>query len=172
MANQRERVTAGFDSANEAEEAVRDLRQAGVPEDRMGLIMRDQDQNKESTAEGIGKGAAVGGGLGGALGLIAGIGTGFIPGVGPFIAAGVLTGWLGTVAGSAVSGAVVGGTAGTIAGALEERAGYSKGEAEYYGNRVENGGTLVAVETSGIEENNVLATMRQHHGSTQTAPRA
>lgn len=170
----KERVTAVFDKMDDAEAAVSDLRAEGISEGRIGLITRHPDgDRKEGTGEGLGKGAAVGGGLGGALGLVAGIGTGFIPGAGPFIAAGVLTGWLGTVAGSAVSGAVVGGTTGAVAGALEERAGYSKGEAEFYGSQVERGGTLVAVDTTGeVEENEVLATLHQHHGSTHTAARA
>ena len=165
-----ERVTAVFDSIDAAEQTVKDLRDEGVPDEKIGFVQKaDVDGNKEEQGQGLAKGATAGAGIGGALGLIAGVGTGFIPGAGPFIAAGVLTSWLGTVAGSAVSGAVVGGTTGAVAGALEERAGYSKGEAEYYGGAIERGGTLVAVDTSGgVEEQRVLGAMKQHGGSIHT----
>ncbi len=165
--DKKERITAVFDSTEEAQATVKDLKAEGIPEANIGLITRSPNgEVHEETGEGLSKGAAVGGGLGAALGLGAGVATGFIPGAGPFIAAGVLTSWLGTVAGSAVSGAVVGGTTGALAGALEERAGYSKGEAEYYGDLIERGGTLVAVDVSGpVREQDVMASVKQHHGS-------
>jgi hypothetical protein len=74
-----------------------------------------------------------------------------IPGVGPIITAGVLASSLGAVAGGAVAGAVVGGTAGTLAGAFAQ-AGYEKDEAEYYGDAVQKGGYLVAVDAYDASE--------------------
>src|SRR4051794_34641387 len=110
------RVTAVFDSQHQAEKAVQMLRGIGVPDARLAII-RKHDQESESddsTGERVAKGLAAGAGAGVLFGLAALA----IPGVGPFITAGFLTQALGAAGGAVVSGAIVGGTSGAIAGAL------------------------------------------------------
>lgn len=122
-----------------AEHAIVDLKAHGFDPQRMGIVMRDrsdareiaEDQNISTTAV-----AVTGGVIGGTAGaLLAATGALAVPGVGPFITGGVLA----TLVGSA-AGWLVGGLAGL---------GLSRDEAEYYQNRVEQGGVLVTVDPQG-----------------------
>jgi hypothetical protein len=98
------------------------------------------------------------------VGALFGIAAALIPGVGPFITAGtLLTTALGAVGGGAVAGAVVGGTTGLIASALA-RAGYDESEANYYGSAIEQGGTLVTVDTGDLNSAAVRQILAQHGG--------
>lgn len=159
-----DRITAIFNDMEHAEAAVNDLRKEGIPDERIGLVKRHPEgEQQSSTATDAAKGAGWGAVAGGVIGL----GAAFIPGVGPFISAGVLTSWLGTVAGSTAAGAVVGGAAGGL-GEYFTRAGYSDEESRYYAERVERGGVLLGVDTSGeIQEDKVLTTIAQHQGETR-----
>ena len=79
-----------YDSYAQAESAVRDLEQAGIPSADISLVANKYvseqyaDVNETSaTSTGIGLGAAAGGGAG----LLAGLGLLAIPGLGPVVAA-------------------------------------------------------------------------------------
>jgi Heat induced stress protein YflT len=134
------RTVAGiFPDRRSAENAIVDLKAAGFDPERIGIVMRDrsdarqvaEDQDVSTTA-----GAVTGGVLGGTAGaLLAATGALAIPGVGPFITGGVLA-------------TLVGGAAGWLVGALAGL-GLSRDEAEYYQNRVEQGGVLVTVDPQG-----------------------
>lgn len=148
------RVSAIFDSQNEAEQAVQALRQLGVTDASVSIVARHGGETQVvgggtvaddagDTAERVGKGALAGAGVGALFGLAAVA----IPGVGPFITAGWLASTLGIAGGAAASGAIVGGTSGAIAGAFA-RAGYDEHEAHYYGSAVEQGNVFVAVDTA------------------------
>lgn len=150
-----DRITAVFDSEEHAEMAVRDLRDLGISDDRLSIVARhregrgggavaEETREGEDMGSGAGRGAATGAGIGALFGLAAAL----IPGIGPFITAGFLAELLGATAGGIASGAIVGGTAGAVAGALA-RAGYSEDEARYYGDAVERGGVMVAVDMEG-----------------------
>jgi len=90
-----------------------------------------------------------------------------IPGVGPFIAAGSLATVLGATGGAVAAGAIVGATSGAVAGALS-RAGYDEREATWYGNEVERGGVLVAVDTHGtvLSDIQIREILASHGGRT------
>lgn len=193
-----DRITAVFDTEEQAERAIKDLRDYGITDDRLSVVMRHQEGRGErrpagephgrrathagaarsdtdyrgegdvshagredNEAGGAGRGAAVGAGVGAIFGLAASL----IPGIGPFITAGFLANVLGATAGAIVSGAVVGGTAGAVAGALA-RAGYSEEEASFYGDVVERGGVLVAVdmENSAVAHEQVRRILADHGG--------
>jgi hypothetical protein len=149
------RISAVFDSADQAEQAIRELRDLGLTDTNLSVIARQGD-----TALGGGGGGVVaerpveetgkvGAGLaaGAGLGAIFGLASAFIPGVGPFMAAGALAATIGTVGASTVAGAVVGGATGALAGALIKY-GYSEEEAKYYGPEIERGGYLLTVDTT------------------------
>jgi hypothetical protein len=148
-----ERVTALFQDRVRAQEAIDRLRSMGIADSRLSIVGQHgtetdaENMMKQDVSEGAGRGLAVGASAGALFGLAAAL----IPGVGPFITAGVLASSLGAVAGGAVAGAVVGGTAGTLAGAFAQ-AGYEKDEAEYYGEAVQKGGYLVAVDAYDANE--------------------
>ena len=138
-------VTRLFDDYNDAAQAVRDLKSAGVRDDNISLLASNAEgrhlgDDDNDTAEGAAKGATTGGLLGGGAGLLAGLGMLAIPGLGPVVAAG----WLVSTAAGAVAGALAGGAAGGILGALKD-AGHSDEEAHFYAEGVRRGGTLVSV---------------------------
>lgn len=141
-------ASAVFDSEAEAQRAISDLREAGVPDSALSIIAQDGgrttttsgtgdliDEGEGNMARGIFGGGALGAGL--AVAALA------IPGVGPLVAAGA-------IAASAVPAAMAAGVAvGAVAGGLNEglgKHGVSDGDADYYNERITGGSTLVAVD--------------------------
>jgi hypothetical protein len=135
-------ITRLYDSYDEAEKVVRDLRDAGVPAEDVSIVAsnasgRYADSEAGSRgASGAATGAGIGAILGGGAGLLAGIGALAIPGIGPVVAAGWLM--------SALAGAGVAGAAGGLLGALTG-AGVSADTAHVYAEGVRRGGAVVAV---------------------------
>jgi hypothetical protein len=171
-----ERVTAVFDHHHDAEKAVTALRKAGITDNQFSFVARHDDKidtsgtgttaeavetHGDSTGERAGKGALAGGGTG----LLLGLGAAAIPGIGPFITAGAMAEALGVVGGAAVSGTLVGAATGAVAGAFV-KAGYSKEEADYYGDAVDKGSVLVAVDTaqSALTAGQVRSILSEHGG--------
>ena len=99
-----------FSSRDDAEEAVRQLRQRGVPEESIVFLTRSESEFKTVAKE---FGAVVGGFVGGAAGMSAGVVTAtlLLPGVGPIFALGfgaaALLGLAGAGAGHSVGSAAV-----------------------------------------------------------------
>ena len=158
MNSMTNRMTVLFDDRAHAEAAVNELMKLGVDHSKMSIIARHDNDGMAAGAHtgdhdggDVAKGTAAGMGVGALFGIAAAL----IPGVGPFITAGtLLTTALGAVGGGAVAGAVVGGTTGLIASALA-KAGYDEHESKYYGEAVEGGSTLVAIDTTGLNESAV-----------------
>ena len=142
-----------YNSYERAQQAVRDLDAAGVPQGDISIVANNSDSwfsnggnggyaknvdrdrdGVDDRAEGAATGAGVGATVGGAAGLLAGLGLLAIPGVGPVVAAG----WLVATA----AGAAAGGLTGGIVGALTQ-AGISDEDAHVYAEGVRRGGTLV-----------------------------
>lgn len=172
------RVSAVFDSRDDAEQAIQDLRRLGMSDANISLVARHGDETQvegggeladqtDGTAERVGKGALAGAGVGALFGLAAVA----IPGVGPFITAGWLASALGIAGGAAASGAIVGGTSGAIAGAFA-KAGYAEDEADYYGSAVESGSVFVAVDTNNgpVSPFDVSEIMHRHGGRSALSP--
>lgn len=143
-------ASAVFDTPAEADRAVVELRQAGVPDHALSIVTTNDGVT--STADGVGDvtddghGSIMRGILGGgALGAGLGVAALAIPGVGPLVAAGA-------IAASAVPGAVaLGAAAGAAAGTLNEtltKHGIDEQDAGYYGDHLGRGAVLVSVEES------------------------
>jgi len=144
-------ISAVFDSRAEAERAIQELRSAGVDNDAISVIGRDEDgstghhgdgtvdDGKEPTSF-IAK-AAAGSGIGALLGVAALA----IPGVGPLAAAGAIA--ASAVPGAALTGTAVGAAAGGL-GDLLGKHGVSDEDSRYYGDRINDGGIFVSVDTS------------------------
>lgn len=144
-------ISAVFDSREEAERAVTELRSAGVSDQSVSIIARDEgrttatDGSGEDTGEAAadaGKGALGGAALGGLLGVAALA----IPGVGPLAAAGAIAS--GAIPGAAAIGAGAGALAGGLSGLLKDH-GVDENDASYYEDRVKQGGTFVSVRDDG-----------------------
>lgn len=144
-------VSAVFDSNDEAQRAVSELRQIGISDSSLSLIA--QSKGTMTTREGGGeitdeehtnllRGILGGGALGAGLGVAALA----IPGVGPLAA-------LGAIAASAVPEAMaIGAVAGAAAGSFNEalkKHGVSDEDASYYGDQLKRGGVLVTVNSVG-----------------------
>lgn len=141
-----------FYSRDEAERALRALKDDGFDMNRVNVIAKDADKVTESAgvdvgydegnnaAEGAGAGATSGAVLGGIGGLLLGLGTLAIPGVGPIIVAGEAAS---TIA-STLAGAGIGAAAGGIIGGLVGL-GIPEEKAKIYSDRVSSGSYLVMV---------------------------
>ncbi len=145
-----------YDSYAQAESAVRDLEQAGIPSADISLVANKYvseqyaDVNETSaTSTGIGLGAAAGGGAG----LLAGLGLLAIPGLGPVVAAG----WFAATAAGAAAGAATFG----IIGALVD-AGTSEPDAHVYSEAVRRGGTLLTVRTEAASTSEIESILARH----------
>jgi hypothetical protein len=143
-------ASAIFDTQAEAQRAVADLRSAGVPDQALSVVTQRGGTTTTADATGdvideehgsIARGILGGGALGAGLGVAALA----IPGVGPLVAAGA-------IAASAVPGAMaLGAAAGAAAGTLNEtlgKHGIDREDADYYGNRLGQGGVLVTVDAN------------------------
>ncbi|HEV7886300.1 MAG TPA: general stress protein [Acidimicrobiales bacterium] len=137
-------IVAVFDDVETAQKAVDALRGAGIPEGRLSVLTRGDEQPESASPEdlaeasntagaGLAKGAVVGGGAGALLGALGGALAIAIPGFGTALGIGMLAG--------AVSGAVAGGTAGALWAGFERM--WDMG----YRDLLAGGGVLVAVHT-------------------------
>jgi hypothetical protein len=176
------RVSAIFSDRTQAELAVEDLRRNGIIDTQLSVLSRNVDEphflgggggavvddvrttdvrRGDDVADATGKGLLGGAGIGALFGLAAAL----IPGVGPFIAAGSLATILGATGGAVAAGAIVGATSGAVAGALS-KAGYDEREARWYGDEVERGGVLLAVDTheAAIPEMTIRDILVRHGG--------
>ena len=150
-------ASAVFDSREEAERALTELRSAGINEDSISIIGRhgeqsdtsggiDDDDDAGETAGDTAKGAVGGAIAGGLLGVAALA----IPGVGPLAAAGAIAS--GAIPGAAAIGAGAGALAGGLSGLLTSH-GVSDDDARYYEDRINQGGYFLSVDSdkSGVD---------------------
>ena len=143
-------VSAVFDSSEEAERALSELRSAGVDQDCISIIGRhgeqsDTDIDGDSDGDGMNESGAVKGAIGGAVGgTLLGIAALAIPGVGPFVAAGAIAST--AIPGAAAIGAGAGAIAGGLTGLLSGH-GVSDEDAAYYEDRINDGGIFLSVDT-------------------------
>jgi hypothetical protein len=135
-------VVGVFYTRSEAEQAIRDLRTAGFPDDKIGMVARDSagrmvsEKGGESMVEeGAAAGAVIGAGAGALVGLAVVSGT--IPVVGPVLALGTL----GTVLLNAAGGAAILGLVGALIGL-----GIPEDEAKYYEGEVHGGRFLITAD--------------------------
>lgn len=160
------RAAGLFYSRDEAEGAVRALKQAGYDMDQVSVIAKDADKiGGHDTTEHVGNkadegaatGALTGGALGGITGLLVGLGTLAIPGIGPILLAGAEA----TAIATTLAGAGIGAAAGGLIGALVGL-GIPEEKAKVYSDRVGSGSFLVMVTGTGYEIDRAATIMRQH----------
>src|SRR5262245_31210621 len=118
-------VVGLYDDVDAAHKVVRELRDAGIMNDRISLVAQDasgeygryvggdtkmkKTKKSDASGDGAAAGAGIGAVVGGIGGLLVGLGALTIPGIGPVLAAGPLA--------TAVS-ALVGAGAGALAGGV------------------------------------------------------
>src|SRR5687767_6544742 len=154
-----------FESPQQAQRAVMELKAAGFSEDQIGVVSRNEqgqvvgkgrtEGDGADAATGAATGAAAGAGLGALWGL--GILAGVLPGIGPAIVGGTL----GVLLSSAAAGAAAAGIAGALAGL-----GVPEDEAGYYEGEYKRGRTLVTVG-AGAKAASALQIIERHGGRTR-----
>lgn len=139
-----------FATRQDAEYALRELRDANFPMSTISIMARDPDQiagvnvqedRDNQAAEGAAAGAVAGGVTGGIIGLIGALSAIAIPGAGPILVGGALV----SVIGTTLAGGAVGTAAGGLLGALIG-IGVPEAEAQLYHDRLEQGGYLLIVD--------------------------
>ena len=160
------RAAGLFYSRDEAEAAVRALRDAGYDMDRVSVIARDADKiGEHETTEEVGNkaddgaaaGALTGGALGGITGLLVGLGALAIPGIGPILLAGAEA----TAIATTLAGGAIGAAAGGLIGALIGL-GIPEEKAKVYSDRVKGGSFLVIVNGTAAEISRAEAILRNN----------
>lgn len=158
-------VIGTFGSRDQAEKAVRSLRDKGFTQDEISIIGKDSGQQGRTDTEageadpggagGLGNatsGTAWGGALGGLAGLLAGAGALAIPGIGPVVAAGPLA--------ATLSGAVTGGVAG---GLLD--LGIPAERGQFYEEELKRGRYLGVIDTESDMAEEAARIMRENGAS-------
>jgi hypothetical protein len=165
-------VVALFEERSEAEDAIRDLKDAGFTNEQIGVATQgrieagearsegsavDEEAGRivEETASGLAEGAAAGaltgGVIGGLVGLVSSL---LIPGLGPLVVGGVLA--------SALMGMGVGAATGGLIGALVGM-GVPEEDARYFDAGLREGRTMLTVSgTQGAPE---AVAILQRHGA-------
>ncbi|WP_052055284.1 YsnF/AvaK domain-containing protein [Myxosarcina sp. GI1] len=162
------RAAGLFYSRDEAEAAVRGLKNNNFDMDRVSVIARDADKvagaNTTDTKQvgnkaddGATTGALTGGALGGIGGLLVGLGVLAIPGIGPILLAGAEATAIATTIAGAGIGAVAGGLIGALIGL-----GIPEERARIYRDRVAGGSFLVMVTGTAAEISRAENLMKQH----------
>lgn len=149
-------VVGLFSRRSAAEDAIRELRNAGFPKERIGVAMQERMEQGDlladadgTPADGAARGAVSGGLVGGLLGLLGSL---LVPGVGPVLAGGVLAA---TLAGIGL-GAATGGLVGALVGL-----GVPEEDARHFDSGFREGGTLVTVD-AGTRTAEALAILARH----------
>ncbi|MEO7366037.1 MAG: hypothetical protein ABIW03_06935 [Sphingomicrobium sp.] len=156
-------ASAVFDSRDQAQAALTDLRSAGFTDSAISVvgagdegssttgsldgstalgddsINRDAGTNSDEAKGDVVKGAAIGAGTGALLGIAALA----IPGVGPFVAAGAIA--ASAIPAAAAIGGGAGLAAGSVAGLLSDH-GVDGEDSSYYEERLNQGGIFVSVQ--------------------------
>ena len=165
-------VSAVFDSREEAERAISELRSAGVNESALSVIGRHGEENGDGDDDGANKSGGIKGALAGAgIGGLLGVAALAIPGVGPLAAAGAIA--ASAVPEAAAIGAAVGATAGGLSGLLTKH-GVNDDDAGYYEERINQGGIFVSVNTedAGVSSETAREILYSHGGHSASRARA
>jgi uncharacterized membrane protein len=167
-------ISAVFDTDQEAERAVSELREAGVPDGSLSVIAQHKGRTTTRTGEGeitdddhrnVLRGILGGGALGAGLGVAALA----IPGVGPLVAAGAIA--ASAIPQAAAIGAAIGAAAGTLNETLTKH-GVSDDDASYYGDRIKEGGVFVSVDgDGGLGEDTAREILHRNGGHSATRAR-
>ena len=144
-------ASAVFDSHDQAERALSELRSAGISDSAISIVGRsdtnewtgrtyDNDGEAGDAKSDVVKGAVIGTGAGALLGIAALA----IPGVGPLAAAGAIA--ASAIPQAAAIGAGAGLAVGSVSGLLADH-GVDEEDAKYYEDRLEQGGIFVSVQS-------------------------
>lgn len=147
-----------FDHREQANGAVLDLLNSGVPRGDISVVASDKPLERvvgQSIAPGAFESAD--GAPDGVLGMLFGLSTLTLPGVGPVLMAGPLAAALSAALAGIGMGVAPGGMIGAMTGA-----GFTEEHARMYTDIIQHGGAVVAVATEAILGSAVYEILQQH----------
>jgi hypothetical protein len=158
-------ASAVFDSREEAERALSELRSVGVREESISILGQSEDRGDgenriEDTDHEAKEDVVSGAAVGTAAGALLGVAALAIPGVGPLAAAGAIA--ASAIPSAAVIGGGAGMAAGSVVGLLKDH-GVDEEDASYYDERLRSGGYLLTV-TGGDVPNETVSDILYRHG--------
>ena len=159
-------TSAVFDTREQAQQAVADLRAAGIDDSHISILGRTGDETtviEEDHHANWVSGILGGGALGAGLAVVALA----IPGVGPLAAAGAIAATAAPTA--AVAGGVVGATVGALGEALSSH-GVHDDDVAYYENRIHQGGVFVSVDEQAGNREDIQRILHQAGGHNAANP--
>jgi len=148
---QTQTVIGVFDSREQAETAVNEMRQQGFTTNEISVLAKQtkaQASQQEGGTDSIADGVATGSTIGGVGGLMAAAGALAIPGIGPIVA-------LGPIA-AALSGAVAGG----VAGGLVDY-GIPDESGKKYESRIQEGKVLAVIHSEAAKVTQAAQILQQ-----------
>jgi uncharacterized membrane protein len=165
------RAVGTFPNRREAEKALHELKNSGFLMDKVSIIAKDADNERDiadvevedkekfgnKADEGATAGAVTGGLTGGLTGLLVGLGALAIPGIGPIMLAGAEA----TALATTLAGGAIGAAAGSLLGALVGL-GIPEERAKVYNDRVSSGEYLVVVNGTEAEIERALAIFNRY----------
>lgn len=171
-------ASAVFDSRDEAERALSELRSAGISDSAISILGHsdpndwaqgrtyDNDDGAHDAKSDVVKGAVIGTGAGALLGIAALA----IPGVGPLAAAGAIA--ASAIPQAAAIGAGAGLAAGSVAGLLAGH-GVDEEDAKYYEDRLNQGGIFISVQAdeAGVSIEQAREILSRNGGHSASRPR-
>ena len=171
------RVSAIFDTQDQAKSAVEALIEAGVPRTAINYAGRESSdveaahvdynrnaEDKVDTAD-VAKGVA----LGGTFGALLSIAVLAIPFVGPAVAAGAIGSAV--VPGVAITGGLIGGAIGGIQQSLIDH-GFDEHDAAYFSEHLDKGATLITVDATAAGTADVAGILAANGGHRRIADTA
>lgn len=155
-------VTAVFDDAASASDAVDRLLEQGISRDAISVLMSEETrgrgfevQTRTKAPEGIATAGTVGGGLGALAGGLLAIGALSVSGVG-LVAAGPLVAALVGAGAGAAAGGLIGGLIGL---------GIPEHEAQMAAEKIEKGGILIGIDAADSDQADVVEDILENsHG--------
>lgn len=154
-------VVGVFSQPEEARDAILHLREAGLPDDSISMVMRSPGEQTEHTSN-IAADAGIGAAAGGLGGILLSFAAMAVPGVGMVMAAGPLL--------AALGGAGIGAVAGGLIGALTD-IGVPEEEAHFYAEGVRRGDAVVTVRAHNSTEADRARSIMNENGATDIAAR-
>jgi len=157
-------VVGLFESITQAEQAIRELNQAGYSDEQIGVLTDEsaiqahaaRETGARDVAEDAVKSGVTGAAIGGLTGILGTLAAVSIPGLGPALVGGALASY---VIGGA-GGAGVGWLVGNLLGGSVDIA-HNRQKAAEYAERIRNGGVLVTVLAEGVLADKAQAIMER-----------
>jgi uncharacterized membrane protein len=154
-------ILATFADSQTANNAIKDLTDAGFNRSDIGLAVYDAEHGVYTDDVSGADGAGVGAVAGSIFGAVVGLAAITIPGVGPVIAAGPLAAAMGALAGAGIGAASGAMTGGIVASLMD--LGIPEEDAHTYAESLKRGSALVSVNAYDVDADRAVHILQTHN---------